>query len=282
MKLSGSYWGTNSGSNVNAVKDLQQMIPKLAEHFKFVRLSNWIIGIREKESADRLIELKEKHGVGYNIHMDYSEMNLAAKSDRIREASIGDAKEAVDFMALLGGGVLNFHLAFPPIFYRPGMDEMRLMHWNLELDSFRQIVACAKGKKVIIAIENVPPIHNFPHYIESCNFKHHIFMLDNIKDDHFGINFDIGHFNITAHKEKIDLKDVMKDIGPRIKYVHVHDNDGSSDQHRPIGQGNIDWELFLDLLNQYGYEGVLEFEIGSLDDQIASKEYLMRLRPGYF
>ena len=282
MKFSGGYWGANSGSNVNAVKELQQMIPKLAEHFRFVRLSNWLIGVRDKESAEKLVELKEKHGVSYNIHMDYTEMNLAAKSERIRKASIEDSKEAVDFMALLGGGVLNFHLAFPPIFYKPGMDDMRLKHWNLELDSFREIVAYAKGKKVIIAIENVPPVHNFPHYIESCNFRHHIFLLNNIPDDHFGINFDTGHFNVFAHKEKADISETFKEIGSRIKYVHAHDNDGSYDQHRPVGQGNIDWELFLDLLNQYGYEGVLEFEMGSIDDQIASKEYLTRLRPGYF
>ncbi|MEK6960990.1 MAG: TIM barrel protein [Nanoarchaeota archaeon] len=194
MKLSGSYWIADSGTNANAVKELQDIVPKLAEHFKLVRLSNWIIGIREKESADKLLELKEKYGISYNIHMDYAEMNLAAKSERIRKASVGDAKEAVDFMALLGGGVLNFHLAFPPIFYRPEKADMRMLHWNLELQSFKEIVAYAKGKKVIIAIENVPPVHN-QHYIESCNFNHHIFMLDNIPDDHFGINFDTGHFN---------------------------------------------------------------------------------------
>lgn len=282
MKFSGSYWGANSGSNINAVRELQQMIPRLAEHFKAVRLSNWLIGVRDKESAEKLLELKEKHGIEYNIHMDYTELNLAAKSERIRRASIEDSKEAIDFMALLGGGVLNFHLSFPPVFYRPGMDEMRMKHWDLELDSFRQIVGYAKGKKVIIAVENVPPVPNFPHYIESCNFRHHVFMLGNIPDDHFCINFDIGHFNVTAHKEKIDMKAVFEEIGPRIKYVHAHDNDGSADQHWPVGRGNIDWEMFLDLLNQYGYEGILEFELGSVDDQIASKEYLMRLRPGYF
>ncbi len=128
----------------------------------------------------------------------------------------------------------------------------------------------------------MPPVHNFPHYIESCDFRHHIFMLDSIKDDHFGINFDVGHFNVAAHNVKIDMNEVFKEIGPRIVYVHAHDNDGSADQHRTVGQGNIDWEMFLDLLNQYGYDGILEFELSSIGDQVASKEYFMRLRPGYF
>ncbi|MEK6959619.1 MAG: TIM barrel protein [Nanoarchaeota archaeon] len=74
----------------------------------------------------------------------------------------------------------------------------------------------------------------------------------------------------------------MKSIGSRIKYVHAHDNDGTTDSHRQVGHGNIDWALFLDLLNQYRYEGVLEFEMGSIEKQIESKEYLIRLRPRYF
>jgi sugar phosphate isomerase/epimerase len=28
-------------------------------------------------------------------------------------------------------------------------------------------------------------------------------------------------------------------LGERITYVHLHDNDGSGDQHLPLGQGNL-------------------------------------------
>ena len=67
-----------------------------------------------------------------------------------------------------------------------------------------------------------------------------------LTETHLNLNycFDIGHAHLTgAMEEQFDL---MKE---RIRSTHIHDNDGSADQHRFPGEGTIDWSQTMQLLN---------------------------------
>ena len=49
-------------------------------------------------------------------------------------------------------------------------------------------------------------------------------------------------------------------LGSRLIACHVHDNDGSSDQHLPVGQGTIEWEPFFAALKKLPTPPVLVLE----------------------
>ncbi len=68
---------------------------------------------------------------------------------------------------------------------------------------------------------------------------------------------DIGH----AHINGWDLPRLFKRLNGRIKGIHVHDNDGVSDQHLPVFRGNIQWEpIFQAIQNLSGdLVAVLEY-----------------------
>lgn len=68
---------------------------------------------------------------------------------------------------------------------------------------------------------------------------------------------DIGH----AHINGWDLPQLFKQLNGRIKGIHVHDNDGVSDQHLPVFRGNIQWEpIFQAMQNLSGdLVAVLEY-----------------------
>lgn len=51
---------------------------------------------------------------------------------------------------------------------------------------------------------------------------------------------DTGHAILGG----IDIFEVQKALGSRLKAYHVHDNDGLEDCHQRIGTGVIDWERF--------------------------------------
>lgn len=51
---------------------------------------------------------------------------------------------------------------------------------------------------------------------------------------------DTGH----AALAKIDIFEVQKALGSRLKAYHIHDNDGVRDGHQRIGAGVIDWKRF--------------------------------------
>lgn len=72
-----------------------------------------------------------------------------------------------------------------------------------------------------------------------------------------GITFDIGHANL------INLNPIkyFKKVKDFVINVHVHDNDGKSDQHVLIGKGNINFKDFLKECKKAGYYGPFIFEV---------------------
>ncbi len=84
--------------------------------------------------------------------------------------------------------------------------------------------------------------------------------LDGLNDREAFCNcLDVGHMNI----HHINPADTVRKLGDRMELMHVHDNNGNTDQHLPIGLGIIDWEDFASALKEINYKGVLSLEVSS-------------------
>ena len=76
-----------------------------------------------------------------------------------------------------------------------------------------------------------------------------------------GVCFDAGHWNyFSGGKARQDLPDWVRAYAPHLRHLHLHDNDGSSDQHLGLGQGNIPFTLLLQLLDEFGVQPSVTFE----------------------
>lgn len=98
-----------------------------------------------------------------------------------------------------------------------------------------------------IALENLP--HG--------NWKILSELLDRYPAERIGFCFDSGHCNITArtHYEESEK------YASRIIAVHLHDNDGSGDQHQNPFTGTFDWEWLAGVMKKSGYSNLLNFEV---------------------
>lgn len=78
----------------------------------------------------------------------------------------------------------------------------------------------------------------------------------------FGCCLDTGHMELT-HREPADY---IRQIGSRLKILHMHENDAIGDQHQmPYTFGakpddGVDWEDFCKALGEIGFDGTLSFE----------------------
>ncbi|MGB7606720.1 MAG: TIM barrel protein [Lutisporaceae bacterium] len=70
-------------------------------------------------------------------------------------------------------------------------------------------------------------------------------LVEAINSSMFSICLDIGHVNVNSSK---NLEEWIKGLGDNIKYVHLHNNDGLSDNHWGLCRGNIDILKTLELL----------------------------------
>lgn len=78
----------------------------------------------------------------------------------------------------------------------------------------------------------------------------------------FGCCLDTGHMELT-HREPADY---IRQIGSRLKILHMHENDAIGDLHQmPYTFGTkpddgVDWEDFCKALGEIGFDGTLSFE----------------------
>ena len=72
----------------------------------------------------------------------------------------------------------------------------------------------------------------------------------------FGFCLDTGHALLVSK----DIRDVMAMLGSRIQAFHIHDNNGSDDQHLAPYMGVLDWDRFIDGLRLTRCQKPLNFE----------------------
>lgn len=66
-----------------------------------------------------------------------------------------------------------------------------------------------------------------------------------------GICFDVGHWHAFSQgRVRQDLEHWMRVFAPKLRHLHLHDNDGVCDDHVGLGCGTIPWNLFFSLLDQ--------------------------------
>ena len=52
-------------------------------------------------------------------------------------------------------------------------------------------------------------------------------------------------------------------LGDRLGEIHIHDNDGTTDQHLPVGEGNFPFRELLALVRQKNLRPILTIEMHS-------------------
>ena len=79
-----------------------------------------------------------------------------------------------------------------------------------------------------------------------------------------GFHLDVGHANLDKPKGA-RIFEFIRLFGKKIAHVHASDNDGSGDQHLPIGAGKIKWSEVCSSLKKAGYDGTVTLEVFSQD-----------------
>jgi sugar phosphate isomerase/epimerase len=95
------------------------------------------------------------------------------------------------------------------------------------------------------------------------------------------ICLDTGHHNLI----KGNQGKFIREAGPLLQALHLHDNDGSGDQHlMPYGAGKINWTDVFSALKEVGYRGLYNWEIpgerrGPVEVRMAKLDYLRAAWP---
>ncbi|RLF78315.1 sugar phosphate isomerase/epimerase [Thermococci archaeon] len=71
------------------------------------------------------------------------------------------------------------------------------------------------------------------------------------------VTFDTGHAFLTAVKYGLNIEDYFTILSPYIRHVHLHNNHGKWDEHRPLNEGNLNIQVILKKLLEIKPENVV-------------------------
>jgi len=204
----------------------------------------------------------EDGGLEVTVHAPFVDVNIASPVPTIRRAALKRLKRSMLYARELGSKVWVFHpgLHSSTAYFHPGLD------WKLNIQSTRELLETARQLDIEIAIENI--FDPSPFLLKSVDDFMRFY--EELRSDAPGLAFDIGHAYISNQ-----VAEFIERLSSRIVHIHAHDNDGTSDSHKGIGYGGINWDWVINALKEAGYEGFIIVE--STERVEESLERLRRL-----
>lgn len=198
--------------------------------------SRWEIEQIEKWLGDYGLRLLDLHGSAGN------EKDWASAEEYQRLAGVELVRNRIEMTAFLSADVVIMHVPHDP--------EAAPVRRSLD-----QLEPFARERKVRIAIEN-------------GSFEAIAKLLSEYDPHYLGLCYDSGHGN----KDGAGL-DHLESLKDRLISVHLHDNDGSGDQHKPLFTGTVDWPRLARIVAQSAYTKCVSMELSirnsGFDDETA-------------
>ncbi|MFX0068486.1 MAG: sugar phosphate isomerase/epimerase family protein [Candidatus Hodarchaeota archaeon] len=216
------------------------------------------------QRRSRLRRVLENLSITPLIHAPFQDVNLASLNPLKRRASVTRLKECIELANDINAELVVVHPGHLPKDHPESMlSQSRL---NL-IDSIGDVIEIAEGFDITLALENT-------HKGVECGvirFPEDYFdIIGRFDSPYLKAAFDVGHANTF----NMDLGASILKISGYLVNIHIHDNDGKSDRHLPVGEGIIDFGYVLEVLKKLDYKGPLIIENATLEDAIKSRKRL--------
>ncbi len=136
---------------------------------------------------------------------------------------------------------------------------------NNSLEFWPPLIERAKHSNLLLCLENIFDTQPAP-LVE---------LLRAINSPYLRHCFDIGHWFLFS---KTPLSEWFAILGPYLSHLHLHDNRGRGDDHRPIGRGKIDFNALIEQLHILNGNPTATLEAHSQKDAERSVAALLELR----
>ena len=245
-----------------SILDLEDAFKLAAElDFHFVELAWEIFEILpDADLLERTAELSRATGVGVTVHLPFVDLNLASLVPSARQNAVERTQRGLDGAAELGAICAVLHTGQNSVYHPLAV--------SYAVKALEKSFA-ALTQSVPIAVENLAlNVQDLIHGPEA--------LRDLTEMSGFHNCFDFGHAYVEAQRtDESDLTErYFETLAGRIVHLHVHSNDGSADQHRPLSEGSLPYHRYTELLRNFS--GTLCLEVTGAEKGV--RESAMYLR----
>ncbi|MCC9078230.1 sugar phosphate isomerase/epimerase [Litorilinea aerophila] len=167
-------------------------------------------------------------------------------SPLVRQAALDELRRTIDAAQRVGARLCTVGFRGWPAY----MSEATGYEYCRQL--FSILVRHGAEQGVQVALENSPQNRHQLKYFRE--------IFSRVPD--LGLTYDIGHGNVETARSM--TRDYLFALADRLRHVHLSDNDGSADDHLPVGApraGGIHLERELQHLRSFRYDGTITLQI---------------------
>lgn len=202
-------------------------------------------------------------GLSCSLHLPFFDLQPGSADDLVRGASRERLVKAMEVARIYGPAHLVGHARYDHLLYVRSYDAWlarSLETWSAVLDAW-------PGHPPLYLENTFEP--------DPATVARVAAELRRERGEGVGLCLDVGHWHSFAEgARRGNLDQWLDSFGPLLSHLHLHDNDGSGDQHRGLGQGAIPWEAFFEGLGARGLSPTVTFEPHSPDAFHAAMDFV--------
>ena len=187
----------------------------------------YLHGHPDAPSPERMQELADSYGVSVTYHAPFRDWNLGSFNEESRQASVRQVKRTLDDAATAGAGAVVVHGGSVPRRYPEWVRE------PARENALRSLAECAEYAQLVgvpLCLENQPVNDAKRRYTTTPDDLAAVLAEVDVTPEYFGVTLDIGHAKVNGRH----WREFAERFGDRIRVCHLHDNDGTADQHEPL------------------------------------------------
>lgn len=200
--------------------------------------------------------LKQAQPQSLSLHGPFFDLVPATYDQKLRQITQERFQAAYEVAQTLHAQRIIYHTGFVPnVYYEESWQNQSILFW--------QEFLADKTAEIAIHLENV--LDYRPEYIKT--------VLTEVNHPAFSACLDLGHANVYG---QCPLEHWLKVLGNQIGHVHLHNNDGTFDQHFGLTKGNISYSHYLHQIQIINPQATCTLEISSVEDMRESLEWLIK------
>jgi sugar phosphate isomerase/epimerase len=201
-----------------------------------------------RRAAKRLEELGME---SYSFHAPFADhIDITALNSNHRDAAVREILQAAEAAAIMQVRYLVIHPG-PEHTHNPQLAcAERFQRMQNAADSLNKVAHRCQELGIGCVLEN-----KLPHLLFGGT-SDILWILGAMSAINIGTCLDTGHAHLSG-----DLYNVMHKLSGHLQMIHANDNNGAYDDHKPPGEGKIDWNRLLTELSQIEFHGGFILEL---------------------
>lgn len=228
--------------------DVGKVLDRLAEEELGVEITlydtEWLLNLDRTAAVRRLGDELADRGVAVSAHAPIFDLNPGSLDAVVRKHTRKCWERAIGVSGALGARHVTFHTGYMPL-----LPPSTFPGWLAQsLEVWERVVELVSDAGMTLLLENM--FEPSPQIL--------LDLRSQLEARHVGFTLDVAHAHIYG---TVSPESWWPALAEAIGEVHLHDTDGFSDDHLPIGEGAIDWKTVFESVFRWAPDAVKVIEM---------------------